>query len=306
MKFLALLVAMLLEQVRPLRQDNTAYRWFSRYAASLERHFNTGHYWYGMIAWVMAAGPAVLIAAAVYLLLYGLSPLLAWLWNIVVLYLTLGFRQYSQYFTEIYQALSGGNLDVARDWLGKWRGETAAEFSETETARVTIEQGMLASHRYLFGALAWFVVLGPAGAMLYRASALLEEQWGGRAAPESNVFGRFAERVFFWLDWLPVRLTAASFAVVGNFEDAVYCWRTQAPAWSKHEQAVILASGGGALGVRLGSGLNQSGGLLLSPELGVGDEADMDYMQSMVGLIWRALVLWMFLLLVVTVAYALG
>jgi adenosylcobinamide-phosphate synthase len=306
MKLLSLLVAMLLEQVRPLRQDNGAYQWFSRYAAGLERRFNTGHYWYGVVAWVLAAGPAVLVAAAVYHMLYSWSPLLAWLWNIVVLYLTLGFRQFSHYFTEIQQALSGGNLDAARDWLGKWLGESAAELSETETARVTIEQGLLASHRFLFGTLAWFVVLGPAGAALYRASALLEGQWCGRAAPESSAFGRFTERIFFWIDWAPARLTAASFAVVGNFEDAVYCWRTQAPAWSKHEQGIILASGGGALGVRLGNGLDQSGGALLRPELGVGDEADMDYMQSMVGLIWRALVLWLFLLLVVTITYVLG
>ena len=42
------------------------------------------------------------------------------------------------------------------------------------------------------------------------------------------------------------------------------------------------------------------------PELGLGDEADVDYMQSTVGLIWRALVLWMFLVFVVTVAHSLG
>ncbi|MGE5524641.1 MAG: cobalamin biosynthesis protein, partial [Rhodospirillaceae bacterium] len=124
--------------------------------------------------------------------------------------------------------------------------------------------------------------------------------------PEFGEFGRFARRSFFWLDWLPARLTAASFAIVGNFEDAVYCWRTQARSWAAKAQDVILASGGGALGVRLGDALHQYDGLELRAELGIGDDADADYMQSAVGLIWRALVLWVFLVFLVTVAHSLG
>ena len=54
-------------------------------------------------------------------------------------------------------------------------------------------------------------------------------------------------------------LTALTFAVVGNFEDAVYCWRSQALAWSTRTQGVILAAGAGALGVRLGDTLHQYG-----------------------------------------------
>ena len=66
---------------------------------------------------------------------------------------------------------------TARRLLGEWSGESAAEFSSTEIARVAIEQGLLASHRLVFGAIAWFVVLGPAGAILYRASEMLAAQW---------------------------------------------------------------------------------------------------------------------------------
>jgi cobalamin biosynthesis protein CobD/CbiB len=58
--------------------------------------------------------------------------------------------------------------------------------------------------------------------------------------------------------------------------------------------------------VRLGDTLHQYGGVEFRPEMGIGDEADIDYMQSTVGLIWRALVLCMFLVLLVTVAYILG
>jgi len=306
MKFLSLLAALLLEQAWPLRQDNPVHVWFGRYAAVLERHFNAGQFRHGVIAWMLAVVPAIVAAVVVFRVLHGVNPLLGLLWSVAVLYLTMGFRQFSHYFTEVEQALRAGELPAARDWLGKWRSESTGEFTAGEIARVAIEQGLLASHRHVFGTIAWFVALGPAGAILYRASAVLADKWGGRADAEFAEFGRFAGRLFFWLDWLPARATAASFAIVGNFEDAIYCWRTQAATWTTRVHGIILASGGGALGVRLGDPLHQHGSLRFRPELGMGEEADADTMQSAVGLIWRSLVLWMFLVLIVTVAYSLG
>lgn len=306
MTFLSLVAALLLEQLRPLRPGNPVYLLFIRHAATLERHFNGGQGYHGVVAWLLAVLPPVIAAAVIYLLLYRMSPALGWLWNVAVLYLTMGFRQFSHYFTEIIQGLQEGRLDKARDDLGRWRGESAVEFGANEVARVAIELGLVGSHRHVFGPLAAFIVLGPAGAVLYRMAALLADKWGGSRGPEFGEFGRFAESFFFWLDWLPSRITALSFAIVGNFEDAVYCWRTQARSWGTHAHGIILSSGAGAIGVRLGDPLHQYGSMEFRPEIGTGEEADADYMQSTVGLIWRALVLWLFLVLLVSVAHSLG
>lgn len=306
MKFLALIAALLIEQLRPLRHGNAVYLAFTRFANTLERQFNAGQYRQGVIAWLLVVAPVVVITLAVYYALHAVSPLLALLWSIAVLYLTMGFRQFSHYFTEILQALRNGDLATARDYLGRWRGGSVADLSAGEIARMAIELGLIGSHRHVFGPVACFVVFGPAGAVLYRMAAVLSERWGGRRDPAFGEFGYFAERFFFCLDWLPARMTAASFAIVGNFEDAAYCWRTQAPSWAAQLHGIILASGGGALGVRLGDPLRQPDGMGFLPEMGIGDEADADYMQSAVGLIWRALVLCMFLVLLVTIAYSLG
>jgi adenosylcobinamide-phosphate synthase len=64
----------------------------------------------------------------------------------------------------------------------------------------------------------------------------------------------------------------------------------------------LLASGGGALGVRLGMPIHESGEVVERPEMGVGDEADADFMQSTIGLIWRTLVLVMLLLALMGIA----
>lgn len=303
MTFLSLLAALLLEQAWPLREGNRLLLWFNRYALVLEGSINGGQYRHGVIAWALAVAPGLVVTVAVQL---ALNDLAGMLWSTAVLYLTMGFRRFSHFFTEIQLALRAGDLAAARDWLGKWRGGTAAEFSAGETTRVAIELGLLDSHRHVFGTIAWFVALGPAGAVLYRASAVLSELWGARSDPDFGAFGRFAVRAQIWLDWLPVRLTAASFAAVGDFEDAVFCWRAQAAAWIPRADGIILASGGGALGVRLGDTLHQHGGLQYRPELGMDEEADVDHMQQGIGLIWRALVLWMFLILLVSLAHALG
>jgi cobalamin biosynthesis protein CobD/CbiB len=108
------------------------------------------------------------------------------------------------------------------------------------------------------------------------------------------------------LDWVPARITASAFAVVGDFEDAIYCWRTQAARWPDHLLGVVLAAGAGALGVRLGMPVLRGTVLEDRPELGLGEDADTPFLDSVVGLIWRALVLWLAALLALSVARAFG
>jgi cobalamin biosynthesis protein CobD/CbiB len=128
-------------------------------------------------------------------------------------------------------------------------------------------------------------------------AAFLQRRWGGKGE-----FGRFAERALFVLEWPAARLTAAAFAVVGDFEDAVYCWRTQAAAWPDPNLGIVLAAGAGALGVKLGMPLSEVEGLQARAELGLGEAADTPFLDSTVGLLWRALVLWVFVLMMLTLA----
>ncbi len=304
MTFLSLLAALLLEQARPLRADGAVHGWFGRFAASVESRLDGGLYQHGMIGWAVALAPLLVVAAGLHHLLHDLSVVAAWLWNVAVLHLTAGFGRFSRPVSEIQAALRAGDLPAACDRLERWCREPARDLDANEIARVTIEHGLLAAHRQAFGAIAWFVALGPAGAVLYRGSAMLADQWGARG--QAGSFGLFAARVFSWLDWVPARLTAATLAIVGNFEDAIYCWREQAAGWTGHAREIILASAGGALGVVLGGPIRRSGGLQLRPESGMGEEADADAVESAVRLIWRSLALWMFLLFVVTLAYWLG
>ena len=61
-----------------------------------------------------------------------------------------------------------------------------------------------------------------------------------------------------------------------------------------------------ANGVRLGDAIHEYGSLRFRPELGTGNDADADAMEGTVRLVWRSLVLWMFLVFIVSLAHALG
>jgi adenosylcobinamide-phosphate synthase len=298
MGVIAIVAALVLEQWRPLGDRKAVYAALSAWADWLERSFNAGQARHGAIAWLIAVLAPLAAVALLYGALYWVSPFAALLLNVVALYFTLGFRQFSHYFTGIQAALREGDVERARELLGAWRREPAAHRSREEVARLAIEEGIAASHRHVFAVMFWFVLLpGPCGAILYRMAAMLQRRWGGKGE-----FGRFASRLLYLLEWPAARLTAAAFAVVGDFEDAIYCWRTQAPAWPDPNLGIVLASGAGALGVKLGMPLMEVEGLQARPELGLGDAADAPHLDSAVGLLWRALVLWVFVLIVVSLA----
>jgi cobalamin biosynthesis protein CobD/CbiB len=299
MGVIAIIAALVLEQWRPLGDRKMVLLALQGWTDWLERSFNAGESRHGMIAWLLAALVPVAASAALYALLLWLSPVAALLLDIAALYLTLGFRQFSHFFTGIQSAVRDGEVEQARGLIGAWRGESAAHLSREEVVRLAIEEALVASHRHVFAVLFWFVLLpGPSGAILYRMAAFLGRRWSGKGE-----FGRFAARAIYFMEWPAVRLTAAAFAVVGDFEDAIYCWRTQAAAWPDPNVGIVLAAGAGALGVKLGMPLAEFDGLLARPELGLGEAADTPFLDSTVGLLWRALVLWVFFLVILTIAH---
>jgi adenosylcobinamide-phosphate synthase len=297
MSVLAIIAALLLEQWRPLDKRQPAASALSAWAGWLEQTFNGGERRHGLIAWLVAVVPAVAAAIVVHELLGAVHFLLALAFNIAALYFTLGFRQFSHHFTDIQLAIKSGDVERARQVLEDWRGASGVVRTREEVIRLAIEEALVCSHRHVFGVLLWYVLLpGPSGAILYRLAAYLRHRW-----KDLGGFGRFAERAFYVLEWPAVRITAAAFAVVGDFEDAIYCWRTQARSWADPAAGVVLAAGAGGMGVRLGMPVHEVEGMQARPELGVGEPADGPFLDSTVGLVWRALVVWVFVLLIITV-----
>ena len=319
MTFFSILCALLIEQLKPLRADNQIYGGIKGLAMRIESWFNAGEQRNGRMGWILMMAALMLPIYLVYWLCmrYNLV-FLAFAWNVLIVYLTLGFRHYSHYFTNIQLALNTGDEAAARTLLAEWTHLDTVGMDSTEITRVAVENALITTHRNVFGVFFWFLMpLGPAGAVMYRVSEYLSRAWNEPDHMRNEAFGQFAAKAFYWIDWIPVRLTAIAFAVVGNFEDAIYAWRNFANRWADEAKGIILAAGGGAMGVRLGTPNENAPQLLpadaatvdlsdAEAEVLPGEEPNIRALQSTVGLVWRALILWMILLLLTSSVVWLG
>lgn len=330
MSFFAILFALLIEQVRPLARNNPIHAGLRAWARWVSRNFDAGKPHHGWVAWCLAV---LLPASGAVAAHWALIALLGWpvavLWSVAVLYVTLGFRQFSHHFTDIRDALDSGDEARARELLAQWQQVDASELPRSEIVRHVIEYSVLAAHRHVFGVLAWFSVLaafgfGPAGAVLYRMSEFVARYWNHRnrteAQPASPALQSAAARAWHMIDWLPARITALAFAVVGSFEEAIDCWRNYAQRFPNDNDGVVLAATSGAVNVRLGGEalkstfspntsqpIRSSGAeTMVDTESTPGREAEVAHLRSIVGLVWRSVVLWMVLLALLTLARLLG
>lgn len=329
MNFFAVLLALVCEQLKPLPHGNPVHQGMIAWVRWTGRNFDAGRPHHAAVVWtITVVGPALMVGA-IYALVRPYSLILSLALDVLVLYLTLGFRQFSHYFTDIRDALERGDELEARRLLAEWRHLDASELPRTELLRHVVEHSLLAAHRHVFGVFFWFVLLstfglGPAGAVLYRMAEFAGRYWAFKSrtldAPTNERLMLLSRRLFGLIDHVPARLTATGFAIVGNFEEAVNGWRRDAALWAHSNEGIILAAAAGAVGVQLGG--SAAPGVTPDRSKTFDSGGDMDatraegstggqmpqlgHLQSVVGLVWRSVVLWMMLLALLTLANLVG
>ncbi|MEO5697791.1 MAG: CobD/CbiB family protein [Burkholderiaceae bacterium] len=329
MSFFSVLFALLIEQLKPLPRGNLVHDSLTAWMRWTGRNFDAGRDHHAWVVWTITALMPALVAWGLHVALAHVNVLLALLFDVAVLYLTLGFRQFSHYFTDIREALERGDEVQARQMLTEWRHLDASELPRTELLRHVVEHSLLAAHRHVFGVFFWFVVLssfglGPAGAVLYRMAEYASRYWAFKSrtidAPVNDRLMNLSQRLFSLLDHVPARLTAFGFAVVGNFEEAVTCWRRYSGLWRHANEGIILAAAAGAVGVQLGGGAAPGVTPDRSKTFDAGAAPDamlaegstpglppvLGHLSSVVGLVWRSVVLWMLLLALLSLANLIG
>lgn len=332
MSFFAVLFALILEQIKPLPRDNWVHHGLAAWVDWTGRNFDAGQPHHARIVWAITMGVPVLLAWLVHwVLVEHISLLLGLAFDVFVIYLCLGFRQFSHYFTDIREALEQGDEDKARQLLAEWRHLEVADLPRTEVLRHVIEHALLAAHRHVFGVFFCCVVLaaiglGPAGALLYRLAEFSSRYWlvDRRSAAGLSVnagLRDLSQRLFMLIDYLPVRLTAFGFAVVGNFEEAMAGWRRDAELWHRPNEGILLAAAAGAVGVRLGGAVPHAGsmpgratafaaGVDVNVSQSVGSTPglppQLGHLTSVAALVWRAVILWMLLVGLLKLSNLLG
>ena len=265
---------------------------FGALAAALERSLrresdrNQTQRIKGVLAVVLLLAP---IAAAAQVL--ASLPVVGVAIEVLLLYLALGARSLEEHGNAVARALAADDIAAARAKVGRIVSRDAEGMDEGAIARATVESVLENGNDAVFAALFWFGIAGAPGVVLYRLSNTLDAMWGYRNARYLH-FGRFAARLDDALNYVPARLTAIVYGVVGNFPRALACWRHHAPLWYSPNAGPVMAAGAGALGLKLGGDARYGGEWKRRPELGCGKAPRHADIGRALALVRRATCVW--------------
>jgi adenosylcobinamide-phosphate synthase len=271
---------------------------FGRWARYFERSLNAGttrspfaQRVLGMVAVSVAVGPWVMLVTVATAL-----PALHYWVAVATLYFALGHQSLREHAQRVHQALEAGNLDEARVQVGYMVSRDTAKMDARAVAAATVESVLENGNDAVFGALFWFLVAGAPGVLLFRLANTLDAMWGYRI-PRYLYFGWAAARLDDVLNFVPARLTALTYALIGSTGSALRCWRLQAREWESPNAGPVMAAGAGALGLGLGGGAYYHGQWEERPPLGVGSPPDADSIHAALQLVRSGVALWLLLVI---------
>ncbi len=297
---LAALAGVLLDRVFAETRHYHPLVGFGKLVNVLERAFNRGpvRRASGFLAWSLAVLP---ITALAFWAKRG--DYLGWLFEAFLLYLALGGRSLAEHAGRVASDLAANDLPAAREHVGWIVSRHTAELDESGVAKACVESTLENGNDAVFGALFWFMLLGGAGAVMFRLANTLDAMWGYKTERFLH-FGWAAARIDDALNYIPARLTAFSYALFGQTRRALTCWRAQAPVWESPNAGPVMSAGAGSLGLALGGPAIYHGQLEERPVLGAGRPARGEDIPRALKLIRHSLVLWLVIYLTIGVMSA--
>lgn len=272
---------------------------FGIVANAMEKRLNRGPFRFGRgaLAWSLAVLPWIGFAVWSIKTADGIHVVFGAVLHIVLLYFSLGLRSLRDHMLPIAHALTQGDLPRARLLTSRIVTRNTRNANESDLAKAAVESMLENGNDAVFGTLFWFAVAGGPGALLFRLANTLDAMWGYRNQ-RFLAFGCAAARIDDVLNWIPARLTALSYALLGDTRRAGHCWKTQAPAWSSPNAGPVMAAGAGALGLALGGSAEYDGVIEQRPPLGIGHAASAIDINRAWHLVVRTTVLWVVVLMV--------
>jgi len=210
-RLLVILIALGLLHVIPQLARWRGDGWFRRWVAQLADTSGSGRV---LLALLLPIALCALLWWLLGLLLLG--DLLQMLFSLAVLLYCFGPRDFEADLEAILKAPDAASREAAAQVLAD-DGDTVSW--NAAALGVAIAYAAL---RRRFGALLWFVLLGPVGALLYRLTQTLGRDDTLRLDPGSRTAARYAANA---LDWPAAQLLTFTLAVVGHWEAVIGAWK---------------------------------------------------------------------------------
>jgi len=247
----------------------------------------------GVLAWLIAVLPWILILFALFWLLPNLLNVIL---SIVVLYFAIGWQSLREHALAIYQPLSASplsaeKLDEARLAVSYIVSRDTQNLDESAVAKAGIESVLENGSDAVFAPIFWFVLLGAPGALLYRLANTLDAMWGYKTESLLH-FGWCAARFDDVLNYLPARLVVYTYAACGHWRAAIRSARRPSARWKSPNAGPVMAAGAGALGVQLGGEAPYFGKIETRPILGEGEMPRPNHLKEAIWLVDKSVYLW--------------
>ncbi|KRT55198.1 regulatory signaling modulator protein AmpE [endosymbiont of Ridgeia piscesae] len=285
MSLLIIISCLIAERFLLQQQELRDPHWFARYSSWYQEQELSSKLTQGFGGVIGLLLPPLLLVALLQALLDGmLFDLPSLLFAGALLLFCFGPQDLDQQASRFVEARERGNEDQARVIARQLIGDEPPTQEPAYSQAVT--EGILSqANSRLFAVIFWFLLLGPLGAILYRVASLLPSS---HLADESLDFYHASRDLLGLLDWLPVRITAFSYAIAGSFEDALFAWRNYS---ENSSGGLLVATGSGAL--RMSNVLEQAE---------VSSNDGLYLIEAAMSLVWRALISWILLLALLTLA----
>jgi adenosylcobinamide-phosphate synthase len=267
---------------------------FGRLANFIEAQFygdveisRTQRRWRGVVAVLVLLLPLTWLAWW-----FATLPHIGHFFSALFLYLAIGHRSLHQHAQQVIDALGANDLPLARQFTAYMVSRDTDNLDETGISKAVVESVLENGNDAVFATLFWFAVLGAPGAIFLRLSNTLDAMWGYKNQ-RYEWFGWAAARLDDVLNYIPARLTALTYALLGNTAQAINCWRKQAPVWKSPNAGPVMSSGAGALDVQLGGIAIYAQQKIQRPDLGCGRTPQCSDITAAQQLVFRGVVLWL-------------
>jgi adenosylcobinamide-phosphate synthase len=245
----------------------------------------------GFLAWFIVVALCGGLAAALHCSARYANRWLGHVVDVWLIYFTIAARDLGHHAQRVMLALEAENLDEARRAVGCIVGRDTDILDQAEICRATVETVAESTVDGVTAPLFWATLLGPIGAVLYRAINTLDSMWGHRDEHYER-FGCVAARCDDAANYIPARLTVG-WVTIAAFV-LRYCagnsWRfawQHGPRHASPNSGLSEAAFAGALDVTLGGANRYSGEWLDGPRFGASESrANPQTIRQSVRLMW--------------------
>lgn len=247
MSFLIVLIGVIVDRLMPTLSEQRSEAWFHASYRELYRRLPHDRAWPGLLlAAVAVLVPALVTWAAVWLV-YQLVPLFAYVLGLVVFIFMLGPRGLFAELQAYRNAVAHGNDGEVSRLAAELLAPLPVPAEPQVRTRAVISRLLVLAGRRLFGVIFWYVLLGPAGAVMFRAADILRHH----ADVDSEAARAASRQLYGVLEWAPSRILAGTYALAGSFDDAMAerhaCYAESSGHFFEMNEDILACTGRGAL-----------------------------------------------------------